>query len=198
MQIKSDSNTHTNHRGKFTQNKNKRDCVNFEQITAETTINLMDNDIVNLSDKLKLVEKDLLLARAENENLRKRLLRQLEETHQLAISDFAKTIVNTLDDLYRATNDIKNKQYTKETFLTLSKGVKLTRSNFEQSLLKYGIKRLYPKGERFDYKSHEALSQIPTNDYQHETVLEVVQAGYYIKDKMLKHAQVIVSAPQEK
>ena len=137
------------------------------------------------------------MQKCENENLRKRMQRQIEESHKFAVTIFVKDVVGTLDDLYRAIDNIKSTQNTDESFQALRKGVELTRSNFEKSLEKHGIKRLDPKNEKFDYKFHEALSQVVTEDHQEDTIISVVQAGYSIKDKMLKHAQVIVAVSKK-
>jgi molecular chaperone GrpE len=155
------------------------------------------NEIADLKNKLQEAKNDLLLAQAENENLRKRMQRQIEESHKFAVTGFAKDVVGTLDDLYRAIDNAQGKQNSQDSFDALYKGIELTRSNFEKSLARHGINRLYPKNEKFDYRFHEALSQVPSDQCEDETVLEVVQAGYSIKDKMLKHAQVIVAIPKK-
>ena len=151
----------------------------------------------DLHNKLEEVKNNLLLAHAENENLRKRMQRQIDEAHKFAISNFAKDMIGTLDDLYRAINILESQKSSHDGFHTLFKGIELTKVNFEKNLEKYGIKRIFPKGEKFDYKFHDALSQVPSEEVREKTVIEVVQAGYSIKDKMLKHAQVIVAIPKE-
>lgn len=154
-------------------------------------------EVDDLKNILQEVKNSLLLAQADNDNLRKRMQRQIEEAYKFAITDFAKDIVGTLDDLYRAIDNVQEgKKNSQDTFDALYKGVELTRSNFEKSLSKHGIKRLYPKDEKFDYRFHEALSRVISAQCKNETILEVIQAGYSIKDRILKHAQVIVAIPE--
>lgn len=150
-----------------------------------------------LGDKLGRLEEENLLAMAENENLRKRSCRQIEEAHSFAITKFAKDMVETLDDLYRASENFEDKGGAK-SYDVLLQGLTLTKSNLEKNLKKYGIERLYPKEQKFDYKFHEALSQVPDDKFEEDTVLDVVQAGYKIKDRMLKSAKVIVTTASKK
>ena len=165
--------------------------------TAANVSDTASSEITDLKNMLQEAKDNCLLAQADNDNLRKRMQRQIEEAHKFAVIGFAKDIVGTLDDLYRAIDNLQGKQNSQDSFDALYKGIELTRSNFEKSLARHGIKRLYPKDEKFDYRLHEALSQVPSDQCKDETVLEVVQAGYSIKDKMLKHAQVIVAIPKK-
>jgi len=192
MNNKSEANT-----AAFKEQEENKTKTLREDSTQVNTDNSPSNETADLLNNLKEAKKDILLAQAENENLRKRMQRQIEESHKFAVTIFAKDVVGTLDDLYRAIDNIKSTQNTDESFQALRKGVELTRSNFEKSLEKHGIKRLDPKNEKFDYKFHEALSQVVTEDHQEDTIISVVQAGYSIKDKMLKHAQVIVAVSKK-
>lgn len=145
------------------------------------------------SEKLKF--EDLFLrAKAEMENLRKRNEREIRESSQYAISEFAKDLVEVLENLYRAKSYITDDEGVNEKFKGFIDGIDMTIKVFDNTLTKHGIKRIMPKDEIFDHRYHQAISQIQNEELEENTVVEVIQPGYLIQDRLLKPALVIVSS----
>ena len=87
----------------------------------------------HINQELETCNKKILLLQAENENLRKRFEKQIQETSIFAITEFAHSITETLDNLYRATAVANNKNTSATNYDALSKGIELTRSNLEKN-----------------------------------------------------------------
>lgn len=182
---------------KLKKNSQPQEPINNTIETKKTKDNvheLVQQEQIN--KQLQECNKKILLLQAENENLRKRFEKQIKETADFAITEFAYSIVETLDNLYRARTIINTKNSSISNYQALSKGIELTQSSLEKNLTKHGIQRLFPKGEKYDYRFHEALSQIVDNKISEGTITEVIQAGYTIKSRVLKSAKVIVSTKQ--
>jgi molecular chaperone GrpE len=99
-----------------------------------------------------------------------------------------------LDDFKR----IKKSWDEKHDLETFKKGFGLVYDKFVKVLEKQGLKEMDVLGKPFDVNLHEALMQAPDKDAVPNTVTGVIENGYYLKDKVLRHAKVIVSAPEEK
>lgn len=150
--------------------------------------------ILQLKQEVKKKNNDILLEQAENENLRKRMHREMIESNEYTLSNLAKDIIESLDDFYRALASIKKLNSSKDQDIkAIAQGLELTQINLEKNLSKHGIKRHHPYGEQFDYTIHEAISQIINNKVENNKILEVIQAGYSLNNKVLRSAKVIVA-----
>lgn len=175
---------------KFDKNHNKsitKNQVSNRKIVSK--IELLEKDIINFKDKI-------LRGRAENENLRKRHLNELKDVRKYAITNLSFEIVSHIEDLNRAIENINSKknQVLSNVEKQLICGLEIVNKNFNRALAKFEIFRIYPKNEKFDFNFHEAVSQISDKSKRVNTILEVVQAGYKIGDRILKPAKVIVSS----
>jgi molecular chaperone GrpE len=147
-------------------------------------------------EKLKLeVEsyKDTLLRKvAEFENYKKRTESEISNYIKYASERLIKQLIPVYDDFSRSLDSIE-KGETKD-FDTLKKGVELIFDKFEKVLKKEGLKEMDVLGKEFDVNLCDALLQVPKEDVKPHTVLDVVEKGYFLKDKVVKHAKVLVSA----
>ncbi len=133
-------------------------------------------------------------AAAETENLRKRAQRDLEETSRYAVTGFARDMVNVLENLTRAVESIPAEgREGNELLQKLGEGVDLTLQELLSIFKKHGIARLFPLNQKFDHNFHQAVVQVERDDVPPGTVVQVVQAGYVIHDRLLRPAMVAVS-----
>lgn len=141
----------------------------------------------------ELKDQSLRLA-AEMDNLRKRSARELEDTNKYAVSKFAGGLVPVLENLQRATGSISQElRAENEQVKNLAEGVEMTMRELLNVFERFGIKRIDPLGEKFDHRFHQAMQQIEDNDAEPNTILQVLQAGYVIHDRLLQPALVNVS-----
>lgn len=146
------------------------------------------------SENAKLKDR-LLRAVAEMENLRKRSERDVKDARQYAIANFARDMLTATDNLSRAllTMPQEARDEAEGTFKSLIEGVEMTEREMIRLLEKNGIKKIEPKGEKFDPHFHQAMFEVPNPDAVEGTVTEVVQAGYVIGERVLRPAMVGVA-----
>jgi len=139
-----------------------------------------------------LNDKILRLA-AELENSRRRNEQQASELKKYAISDFAKEVIGVLENFYLIIDNAPTEEITKHEAITkFFDGVKITHNDLLKVFEKNGIKRINPLGEKFDHNTQQVISQIES-DKESGTVVQVVQAGYILNDRLLKEAMVVVA-----
>lgn len=159
------------------------------------------------SERLAALERDnadlkdrLLRALAEMENLRRRTEREIQDTRAFSITKFASDMVGTADNLRRAIesapkNEAGNPEHEAmaKAIQPLLDGVSLTERELLKALDKHGVKRREPVGERFDPHRDQAMFEIPDETVPNGTVMQVVQVGYMIGERVLRPAMVGVS-----
>jgi molecular chaperone GrpE len=136
----------------------------------------------------------LLRTIAEMENFRRRAEREKSDVTKYAISEFARDAVSIGDNLRRAIEAVPKDAVEKDPALkTLLEGVEVTEREFIKVFDKHGVKRFEPLGEKFDPHVHEAMVKMDVPNVPAETVVQVLQAGYKINDRILRPAAVIVA-----
>ena len=134
-------------------------------------------------------------AAAEAENVRKRASREMEDLSRYAVTGFARDMVSVLENLTRASESIPAEAAADNPLIgTLREGVELTLRELLGIFQRYGITRLAPLNQKFDHNFHQAVAQVPREDVAPGTVVQVVQAGYTIHDRLLRPAMVVVSS----
>jgi len=156
----------------------------------------------NVEELQKLKDQVLRMA-AENENLRKRQAKELEDAHKYGTSKFARDLIEVLENLHRAESSIKSEDVElNDSLKQIHAGIELTKKSLTDAFDKWGIARVDPQGEAFNHDFHQAITQVPTAEHPVGTVVQVIQAGYVMKDRLLRPALVAVAkapeaAPQE-
>ena len=132
---------------------------------------------------------------AEMENLRRRTEREVKDAGQYAIAAFARDMLTVGDNLRRAIEAIgpAARESADSSLRTLLDGVEMTEREMLKSLEKHGVRRLSPQGERFDPNLHQAMFEMPDASVPSSTVVQVVQDGYVIGDRVLRPALVGVA-----
>jgi molecular chaperone GrpE len=142
-------------------------------------------------EKQNLELKDTLLRKAaEFENYKRRSENDQLNILKYAAESFIRNILPVYDDLERSLSHIDEAN----NFDSTKKGLLLVFEKFGKILENQGVKRIDAKGKPFDVHLHEALMQQPAEDVPPHTVLDVLEHGYMYKDKVIRHAKVIVSA----
>jgi molecular chaperone GrpE len=132
----------------------------------------------------------ILRMQADFENTRKRLEKEKQEFIKFANEGIILELLNILDDLERTLALAQEKHQDLQAFL---KGVEMILAHLYDLLKKYGLKPIEAKGKPFDPHYHEALLQVEANDVPEHTVLEELQKGYMLNDKVIRTAKVKVS-----
>ena len=147
-----------------------------------------------------LAERDemkdrLLRTLAEMENLRRRTEREVTDARTYAVTNFARDILNSADNIRRAIESVpaEVRAHPEGATKGLLEGIELTERELAKTLERHGVKVVEPKGQRFDPNRHQAMFEVPDPEVPNGTVVQVVQTGYVIGDRVLRPALVGVS-----
>ena len=162
---------------------------------AETKGDIETEDpLVALMAERDQLKDQLLRALADTENMRRRSEREATNVRKYGHTPFARDLVGAIDNLARVVESApENLDQADETVKSLITGIQLSWTELQSIIEKHGIKRVEPLGEKFDYNLHQAMFEVPNNDQPSGMVLEVVQHGYVLHDRLLRPAMVGVS-----
>jgi molecular chaperone GrpE len=135
----------------------------------------------------------LLRTLAETENVRRRFQREREDAQKYAISGFAKDLLTVVDNLRRALDAMPDAEITDPRTRSLLDGVAATERELLAAFERHGMTRIDPKGERFDHNFHQAIFEAERPGTPAGTVIEVLQPGYVLHDRLLRPAMVGVA-----
>lgn len=153
----------------------------------ESSAEALRSELADAKDKL-------LRALAEQQNIRQQMLRQREEAVKFAASQLAGDLLDTLDNLRRAIESVPPDASDHAVIRPLLKGVATTEGNLLATLARHGMQRIDPLGTAFDARLHHAILQRPHPTAAEGTVVEVLQPGYMLHDRVLRPAMVGVAA----
>ena len=149
---------------------------------------------VELAAQVLALRDQLLRAVAEQENLRKRTEREKEQTRRFGIAAFARDLLSTADNLRRALEATPdNLEDADEWVRNMVVGVEMTERDLLAAMEKNGISRVDPAGEKFDYNLHQAMFEVADSGQEAGTVVQVLQPGYVLGDRLLRAAMVGVA-----
>ncbi|MBQ0822176.1 nucleotide exchange factor GrpE [Microvirga terrae] len=159
-----------------------------EAASAADPIAVLEAEKADLKDKL-------LRLMADMENLRRRTEREIADARTYAVANFARDMLNVADNVRRAIESVPDeaRSTAEGAFKGLIEGIDLTERDLLKTLERHGVKRLDPQGQKFDPNVHQAMFEIPNADVPNGTVLQVVQSGYVIGERVLRPALVGVS-----
>lgn len=166
-----------------------------EEIAPEAMVRALQALLEEKDKELAAARDQALRALAETENSRRRAERELADMSKYAVTGFARDLVNVLENLQRALAAISPEQKAADPSLAnLATGVEMTMKELLGVFEKHGIHRLDPLGQKFDHNFHQAVAQIDTPDAEPGIIVQVLQAGYVIHDRLLRPAMVGVAA----
>ena len=151
--------------------------------------------LVRLMKENEELKDRALRVAADMENLRRRTARDVHDARAYAVANFARDMLSVSDNLRRALDAIPAEAKTSGDagFTALIDGVELTERAMLSALERHGVKKLAPEGEKFDPNFHQAMFEVPNPDVPANTVVQVVQPGYSIGDRVLRPAMVGVA-----
>ncbi|SER88331.1 nucleotide exchange factor GrpE [Rhizobium sp. NFR03] len=132
---------------------------------------------------------------ADMDNLRRRTEREVKDAKSYSVAGFARDMLAVSDNLRRALDAIPAdvRAGADAGLSTLIEGVELTERSMLSALERHGVRKLEPEGQKFDPNFHQAMFEIPNPDVPHNTVVQVVQAGFTIGERVLRPAMVGVA-----
>jgi molecular chaperone GrpE len=171
-----------------------RNAVDGPQTPAEAAAaelaELLNKKEVELADS----KDKLLRALAETENQRRRAQRDTDDARKYAASNFAKDMLDVADNLRRAIGSLDPASLQDDRAKALVEGVAATERALLAALERHGIKRIEPEiGERFDPNFHEAMFEVPNTGKPGGSVVQVMQPGYRMHERLLRPAMVGVA-----
>jgi molecular chaperone GrpE len=155
-------------------------------------VETLEGQIADLTDRL-------LRAHAEMDNMRKRAEREKEETAKYAITKFARDVVAAGDNFQRAIDAVPPEAAELDPALkSFLEGVTMTEREFLNALERHGVKRIDPAGGLFNPHQHQAVMENENPSVPAGTILQVLQSGYMLEDRVLRPAMVIVAKGGQK
>jgi molecular chaperone GrpE len=174
--------------------KSRKAEARQEAAEEETGVDETANRIAALEADNSELKDQILRVAAEMENLRKRTQRDVQDARTYAVTNFARDMLAVSDNLRRALETIPaDALETDASLKSLADGVEMTERAMLQALDRHGVKKLEPEGQKFDPNFHQAMFEVPNPDLPNNTVVQVVQDGYAIGDRVLRPAMVGVS-----
>lgn len=170
--------------------------VNADPVAAEgNALAALQADKERLEAEMAALKDKYLRAFAEAENVRRRADKEVADAKVYGIASFARDMLTVADDLSRALAavDDETKAQAEGAVKALLEGIEITERGLGQALEKHKIRRIEPRGEKFDPNLHQAMFEVPDPSVPTGTVVQVVQAGYVIGERVLRPAMVGVA-----
>jgi molecular chaperone GrpE len=163
-------------------------AVSPEAVPAPKPSTSLDRELAEAKDRL-------LRTLADMDNMRKRTEREVADARVYGISTFARDILGVADNMHRAMQALDDELRAKadEATKALLEGVELTERELMNVLEKHGVKRIEPLGQKFDPNRHQAMFEVEDASLPSGSVVQVMQAGYLIGERVLRPALVAVS-----
>ena len=153
--------------------------------------------IAMLEDHLANAKQEVLYAQAETQNVRRRMEKEATDARAYAATGFARDVLSVSDNLTRALEAIPAEMRESEAMKPLVTGLEATGRELDSVFAKNGITRIASMGMPLDPNQHQAMVEIPSADVEPGTIVAEMQAGYMIKDRLLRPALVGVAKKAE-
>jgi molecular chaperone GrpE len=163
-------------------NENSEDNDDSEAV-ADINIKRPEDEIAELKDKL-------LRSIAETENLRRRSERQVSDAAQYAVTSFARDLLSVSDNLRRTLDSIPMELRQDGDIKVFVEGIEMTERELLNVFDKQGIVKIVPDGEKFDHNFHQAMFEVENPAAESGTIIQVIQPGYVLKERLLRPAMV--------
>ena len=164
-----------------------------EHMIADDAADSAAAELNKLATELESARQDILYAQAEVQNVRRRMEKEAVDARSYAATNFARDILSVSDNLSRALDAIPAELREDDKFKGLVAGLDATGRELESTFAKHGITRIAAMGLPLDPNQHQAMVEIPSADAAPGTIVAEMQAGYLIKDRLLRPAMVGVA-----
>ena len=187
--IEEDQNTASNNDDSNQSNENAS-TDEKHSINNEENVN---DDKSDTQDEIKDLKDQLLRTLAENENLRKRTAKEIEQIKKYGHISLLRDFLNVVDNMERAVKSSTSENQSETGVKNLIDGIEIVLKEMKSLLDKNQIKKIEPLHEKFDYNFHQAMFEAPSSDYEEGLIIEVIQPGYVLHDRLIRPAMVGVS-----
>ena len=170
---------------------NEEDADSEEENTKET-----EEDI--LKEEIKTLKEEKIRVLAEMENLRKRFEREKIDSIKYGSVNFARDILSPGDNLERALSAINEEEEHPQSIKNLIEGLLMVKKELSTALEKNGIEKIDTLNKKFDPNLHQAMMEIENSDLDEGVVVQEIQTGYMMHDRLLRPAMVGVSKKPQK
>ena len=164
---------------------------------SDEMLDRVDEQIARLSGDLEAAKQDVLYAKAETQNVRRRLEKDIADARAYAATSFARDILAVADNMGRALEAIPADLREDERLKSLVTGIEATVRELDKVFGNHGIARIAAHGMPLDPNQHQAMMEVPSVDAEPGTVMQVLQHGYTIKERLLRPAMVVVAKKPE-
>ena len=164
--------------------------ADFADGQPPTSVEALQAALEQAKEELEQQKHAVLLAHAEQENLRKRTQRDVEKARKFALESFAKELLPIKDSLEMGLSAARDVEGNHEKVL---EGMEMTLKLLTAAMEKHHIKAINPVGQPFDPELHQAMATQPSDQHEPNTVLTVYQKGYLLNDRLIRPAMVVVS-----
>ncbi len=170
----------------------------LRQETAEGAPEVAEHDrVAELEAELAEAKSATLYARAEAQNLLRRAQKEAEDARNYAATGFARDILSVADNLGRALSAIPEELREDEKMKGLIVGLEATGRELDSVFARHGISKISALGEALDPNRHQAMMEVPSADAEPGTIVQEIQSGYMIRDRLLRPALVGVAKKPE-
>ena len=177
------------------EDKNDTNDEGNNEENPENNISEEEKLEISPEEKIKELEDKLLRTVAEMDNMRKRSDKERSEAYKIGASIFIKDMLPIIDNLQRAlTSFVDDEGSDTKSFVD---GTNAILRDFESLLDKTGVKTINPEGEKFDPNFHEAMFEIPSDEHEAGIILQVIEQGYVLENRLLRAAKVGVSTKKD-
>ncbi len=166
------------------------DVVPHVHEDQEADAESVEDQLVKAQETIQDYWDQMMRLRAEIENNRKRAERDVENAHKYALRSFIENLLPIVDSMEMGQSAAAADNATLES---IREGSEMTMKMFLQVLEKQGLEQIDPLGEQFDPERHQAISMIEAEDAQSNTVIEVMQKGFALNDRLVRPAMVVVA-----
>ncbi len=157
----------------------------------------LEEALESLKSDLEAAKQEVLYAKADAQNQRRRLEKEAQDARAYAATGFARDVLSVADNLARAIDAVPEDLREDSKFKGLVIGIEATQRELDKVFTQHGITRIAAMGLPLDPNQHQAMMEIPTDDAEPGTVVQEMQSGYMIKDRLLRPAMVGVAKKPE-
>ena len=195
------------HSSKILKNKsNEGDVIKTKQAkkknvsdsTEKTSqVKNVNDDISKLNEEIENLKEERLRTLAEMENLRKRFEKDKIDSIRYGNHNLARDILTLGDNLSRALDAISSDEKRSESFNNLIDGLNIVQKEFVTILEKHGVKKIESINKKFDHNYHQAMLEVETDEFNEGYVVQEIQSGFTLHDRLLRPSMVSVSKKPE-
>lgn len=172
--------------------------TNLREETAEGAPEVAEHDrAAELEAQLAEAQAAALYAQAETQNVRRRAEKEVQDARAYAATGFARDILSVADNLARALAAIPAELREDDKLKGLVTGLEATGREIDSVFARHGISKIVAVGETLDPNRHQAMMEVPSADAEPGTIVQEIQTGYMIKDRLLRPALVGVARKPE-